>query len=103
MSYEKEFYSSANIISNNSVFDIVHRPYPFHTILHLGHFGHALTLCHLFYQPRKQFFRLPVNIGKIAVQLAGGKQVVVQNTTMLFQIPLTPLFPYSNRLFFLGG
>ena len=83
-----------------SVMDIVHSLHPSHLVLRLERFGHVLTLCHLLYLPEKQFFCLPINVGKIAVQLAGSKQVVIQDAVMLFQIPPVSLSPYADVILF---
>ena len=48
----------------------IYLAYPFHRLLGFELFGYTFTLCHLFYQPKKQFFCLSVNIHKIAVQPA---------------------------------
>ena len=50
-----------------SVADVVHSTNPRHLIIRFELFGHTLTLCHLFHQPRKHFFRLSVNISKVTV------------------------------------
>ena len=85
------------------VSDVVHPPDPYHLFSCLEFFRHALTHRHLFYQPGKQFLSLSVNVGKVAVQLAIGEQIVIQNTVMLFQVLPAPLSLNADFQFFLGG
>lgn len=84
------------------VTDIVHPSNPFHLILCFELFGYALTLSHLFYQPKKHFLSLPVDFGKMSVQFPACQQVIIQNFVIPLQIPCVPLSPYSDRLFFFG-
>ena len=68
--FSKKMLSTNQIIIysvRNSVFDIIHTPYPFNLVVDLQLLVHALTLCYLFYQLFKHILCLPVNIRKIAV------------------------------------
>lgn len=43
----------------------VHPPDPFHLVAGFQRFRNALSICHLFYYPKKKRLRLPVNIREI--------------------------------------
>ena len=47
---------------------------------------HALGVCVLFYQPKKEFLRLLLDVCKVAVQCPGGQQVIIQHPVVLLQI-----------------
>ena len=53
-----------------SISDIVHTSNPLHLIGGFQLLSHALTLCHLLYQPFKRFLGLFVNVSKVVVQFA---------------------------------
>ena len=53
-----------------SAANVIHPSNPLHLIVCFELFGHALTLCHLFYEPKKHILSLIVYIGKVSVQLA---------------------------------
>ena len=67
-----------------STTDVIHSGNPLHLVICFKFFGHTLTLCHLFYEPKEHFFRLFVDVRKVAVELAGGQQSEVQR---LFRHP----------------
>lgn len=67
-------------------------------------FDYTFTFRHLLYQPKKQFFRLPVDIRKITVQLAAYEQVGVKYFAVFPDIPQVPLsLPADRSVFFFGG
>ena len=53
-----------------SISDIIHPTNPFHLIVCFELFGHALTLCHLFYKSRKHILCLFVDVCKVSIQFA---------------------------------
>ena len=55
-----------------------------------------------FTKPREHFLCLPINVGKITVQLAACQQNVVTYPVILLQIPQMPLSQYADirRSFF---
>ena len=60
---------------------------PFHLIFCFELFCYAFLLCHLFYQPKKPIFSLPINIGKVAVQLFTCQQIDVIYPFVLTELP----------------
>lgn len=88
---------------HRSITNIVHFLYPQHLIFRFKLFSYALTLCHLFYQSKKHFLCLLVNVSKIAVQLATCEQGSIDCSFMLPQIAFVPLPPYADRLIFFFG
>lgn len=48
----------------------IHPPDPFHLVVGFQRFRNALSICHLFYQPKKKLLCLSVNVRKIGVQFA---------------------------------
>ena len=50
-----------------STADVIHSSDPLHLIICFEFFGYALTLCHLFYEPKKHILSLLVYIGKVSV------------------------------------
>ena len=67
-----------------TITDVVHFPHPQHLIVCFELFGYAFTLCKLFYEPIKHFCRFFVNIGKMVVELAGCKQIVIEYPVVVF-------------------
>ena len=57
-----------------SAADIVHPSNPLHLIVCFELVGHALTFCHLFYEPKKHILSLLVYIGKVPIQFAFCEQ-----------------------------
>ena len=53
---------------HRSVSDAVHLSDPFHLVAGFQRFRNALCICHLFYQPKKKFLCLQVNICKIGIK-----------------------------------
>jgi len=82
--------------------DAVHPLNPFHWLFRFEPFGQTLTLRHLFYEPKEHFFRLFVEVIKVSVELSACEQIVIQQLSVLFQIPHMPLSPYTDRLLFFG-
>ena len=76
---------------------------PQHLILDLKLFCDAFTGRHLLNQLKKHRFSLFVQIGKIAVQLAGGQQLRVQRLAVLPEIPQMPLAPNADGPLFFSG
>ena len=60
----------------------VHPPDPLHLVAGVQRFRNALSICHLFYYPKKKLLRLSVNIRETGVQFAAG-QVAVSNQFIL--------------------
>ena len=81
---------------HSSVSDAVHLSAPFHLVAGFQRFRNALSICHLFYQPKKKLLRLPVNIRKIGVQFSPCQQVGIAHTAMLLEIAEMPLPPYPE-------
>ena len=79
----------------------IHPPDPFHLIVGFQRFRNALSICHLFYQPKKKLLCLSVNVRKIGVQFATCQQVGIAHTAMLLEIAEMPLPPYPDWLIFL--
>lgn len=50
------------------VSDAVHLPHPRHRVIGFQGLRHALGVCVLFYQPKKEFLRLLLDVCKVAVQ-----------------------------------
>ena len=80
------------------VTDIVHSPNPFHLIFRLKLLRYSFTFRYLLYQLRKHVLCLPVNFGKMSVQLSACQQVHINNFMALFQISCVSLSPYSDWL-----
>jgi len=49
-------------------------------------FCYALCLFHVLYEPIEVFLRLPVDVGKVRIQLAACEKICVCNLAVLFQI-----------------
>ncbi len=56
-------------------------------------FRYALCLFHALYEPFKAFLCLPVDVGKVCIQLAACKKIGVCNLAVLLQIVQMPLSP----------
>ena len=82
--------------------DAVHLPHPRHRVIGFQGLRHALGVCVLFYQPKKEFLRLLLYVCKVAAQCPGGQQVIIQYPVMLLQINSPPLAVNVDRPFFLG-
>mgnify|MGYP005782432725 CR=1 FL=1 len=59
-------------------------------------FRYALFFGKLLYQPREHFFCLPVNVSKVTVQIAAGKQRGIQRFVVAFEVSAMPLSPDTN-------
>ena len=68
---------------HSSAADVVHPLYPQHLVFRFDRFRYALFFGKLLYQPREHFLCLPVNVGKITVQLAACQQNVVTYPVIL--------------------
>jgi len=60
-----------------SVSDAVHLPHPRHRVIGFQGLRHALGVCVLFYQPKKEFLRLLLDVCEVSVQRPGGQQVIL--------------------------
>ena len=56
----------------------------------------------MFYQPKKEFLRLLLDVCKVAVQYPSGQQVIIQYPMMLLQINSPPLTVNADGTFFFG-
>ncbi len=56
----------------------------------------------MFYQPKKEFLRLLLDVCKVAVQYPSGQQVIIQYPMMLLQINSPPLAVNADGAFFFG-
>ena len=56
----------------------------------------------MFYQPKKEFLRLLLDVCKVAAQCPGGQQVIIQYPVMLLQISSPPLPVNADGAFFFG-
>ena len=50
----------------------------------------------LFYQPRKHFLCLPINVSKVTVHVTACQQIVLAHFAILFEIPQVSLSPYAD-------
>lgn len=80
----------------------VHLPPPRHRVIGFQGLRHVLGVCVLFYQPKKEFLRLLLDVCKVVVQYPGGQQVIIQYPMMLLQINSPPLAVNANGAFFFG-
>ena len=85
-----------------SVSDAVHLPHPRLRFAGLQPLRHTLGICVLFYQPKKEFLRLLLDVCKVAVQYPSGQQVIIQYPMMLLQINSPPLAVNADGAFFFG-
>ena len=82
--------------------DAVHLPHPRLRFAGLQPLRHALGACVLFYQPKKEFPRLPLDVCEVPVQRPGGQQVIIQYPVMLRQKGAPPLAVNADGAFFFG-
>ena len=87
----------------SSATDVVHPSNPLHLIVCFELFGHALTLCHPFYEPKKHIFSLLVYIGKVSVQFAFCEQGRIKTFAVHLYILQVPLSPNADFDLFFGG
>ena len=80
--------------------DAVHFSHPRLRVIGLYLLRHALGVCVLFYQPKKEFLRLLLDVCKVPVQHPGGQQVIIQHPVVLLQISSLPLPVNADRPFF---
>lgn len=57
--------------------DAVHLPHPRLRFAGLQPLRHTLGICVLFYQPKKEFLRLLLDVCKVPVQCPGSQQVII--------------------------
>ena len=88
------------IILNNEPI-CIHLLHPQHLVFRFECFRYALLFGKLFYRPREQFLCLPVNVGKITVQLAACQQNVVTYPVILdaanAAVPIRRYTPFFLR------
>ena len=82
--------------------DAVHLPHPRQWVIGFQGLCHALGVCVLFYQPKKEFLRLLLDVCKVPIQHPGGQQVIIQYPVMLLQIGSPPLAVNADGAFFFG-
>ena len=56
----------------------------------------------MFYQPKKEFLRLLLDVCEVPVQRPGGQQVIIQYPVMFLQIGSPPLAVNADGAFFFG-
>ena len=61
-----------------------------------------LGVCVLFYQPKKEFLRLLLDVCEVPAQRTSGQQVIIQYPVMLLQINSPPLPVNADGAFFFG-
>ena len=82
--------------------DAVHFSHPRLRVIGLYLLRHALGVCVLFYQPKKEFLRLLLNVCEVPAQRTSGQQVIIQHPLMFLQIGSPPLAVNADRAFFFG-
>ena len=82
--------------------DAVHFSHPRHRVIGFQGLRHALGVCVLFYQPKKEFLPLLLNVCEVSVQRPGGQQVEIQYPMMLLQINSPPLPVNADGVFLFG-
>ena len=85
-----------------SVSDAVHFSHPRLRVIGLYLLRHALGVCVLFYQPKKEFLRLLLDVCKVPVQRPGGQQVIIQHPVVRLQKSSPPLAVNADGAFFFG-
>jgi len=80
----------------------VHLPHPRYRVIGFQGLRHALGVCVLFYQPKKEFLRLLLDVCEMPIQHPGGQQVIIQHTVVLLQINSPPLAVNADVAFFFG-
>ena len=64
--------------------DIIHLLHPQHCIFRFKFFGYIFFFGEFFYQSEKKLLGLFLCIGKVRVEFAGSKQIVIQNFVVVF-------------------
>ena len=77
----------------SSATNVIHLSNPLHLIVCFEFFCHALTLCHLFYEPKKHILSLLIYIGKVSVQFAFCEQGRIKT----FAVRLDILYESGSR------
>lgn len=81
-------------ISCSSAMDVIHSSHLLHLIICFELFGCSLTLCHLFYEPKRHILSLLVNVSEVTIQLTACQQSVY-NTFRCCLIYLKCRCPYK--------
>ena len=63
---------------------------------------HALGVCVLFYQPKKEFLCLRLDVCEVSVQRPGGQQVIIQYPVVRLQKSSPPLTVNADGALFFG-
>ena len=82
--------------------DAVHLPHPRQRVIGFQCLRHALGVCVLFYQPKKEFLRLLLDVFEVSVQRPGGQQVIIQHPVVHLQKSSPPLPVNADGAFFFG-
>ena len=82
--------------------DAVHFSHPRLRVIGLYLLRHTLGICVLFYQPKKEFLRLLLDVCEVPVQRPGGQQIIIQHPVMPLQISSPPLAVNADGAFFFG-
>ena len=86
---------------HSGVADVVHSPNPQHLVFRFDRFRYVFLFGEFFYQPREHFLCLPVNVGKITVQLAACQQNVATYPVILdttnAAVPIRRYTPFFLR------
>ena len=80
----------------------VHLPHPRHRVIGFQGLRHALGVCVLFYQPKKEFLRLLLNVCEVPAQHPGGQQVIIQHTVVRLKKSSPPLAVNADGALFFG-
>ena len=86
-----------------SAADVIHPSNPLHLIINFEFFRYALTLCHLFYEPKKHILSLLVYVGKVSVQFAFCEQGRIKTFAVRLDILQMPLSPNADFDLFFSG
>ena len=82
--------------------DAVHFSHPRLRVIGLYLLRHALGVCVLFYQTKKEFLRLLLDVCEVPIQHPGGQQVEIQYPVMFLQIGSPPLPVNADGALFFG-
>ena len=82
--------------------DAVHLSHPRLWVAGLQPLRHTFGICVLFYQPKKEFLCLRLDVCEVSVQRPGGQKVILQHSVMLLQKGAPPLAINADGAFFFG-
>ena len=82
--------------------DAAHLSHPRHRVIGFQGLRHTLGICVLFYQPKKEFLRLLLDVCKVAAQCPGSQQVIIQHPVVRLQKSSPPLPVNADGAFFFG-